>query len=283
MADRIELTDAELHRRPLPDHHGDTDKHDRGTVLVVGGSRETPGAVLLAGLAALRAGAGRVQIATTAGSIAALGVAIPEARVIALPETTAGAIDPGAASELVQDLERADAVLLGPGTLDRPATEALVVQLLSAIGPGVIVLDANALAVPGKDPAALAFAAERCVLMPNPDEARLLPGDDALSIAEATGTTVAVRGSVTEIAVPGGPVYIDRSGDVGLGMSGSGDVFAGVLAGLCARGADPLTASLWATAAHGRAGERCAERIGHLGYLARELLDELPALLNCGS
>jgi len=141
------------------------------------------------------------------------------------------------------------------------------------------VLDANALVVPGRDPAALTFAAERCVLMPNPDEARLLPGDDALAIADATGTTVAVRGSVTEIAGPGGPVFVDRSGNAGLAMSGSGDVLAGVLVGLCARGADPLTASLWAVTAHGRAGELCAERIGALGYLARELLDDLPALL----
>src|SRR4051794_16824680 len=93
MVDRIELTHAELQRRPLPDHRGDTDKHGRGTVLVVGGSSETPGAVLLAGLAALRAGAGRVQLATAASAVAALGVAIPEARVIALAETASGAID----------------------------------------------------------------------------------------------------------------------------------------------------------------------------------------------
>jgi NAD(P)H-hydrate repair Nnr-like enzyme with NAD(P)H-hydrate dehydratase domain len=74
-------------------------------------------------------------------------------------------------------------------------------------------------------------------------------------------------------------VYVDCSGNSGLAFSGSGDVFAGVLAGLCSRGTDPLTATLWATAIHGRAGERCAERIGPVGYVARDLLTELPGLL----
>lgn len=280
MADRVELTDAELHRRPLPDHHDDTDKHDRGTVLVVGGSSETPGAVLLAGVAALRAGAGRVQLATTARSIAVLGGAIPEARVIPLPETSAGAIEPSSASRLEEELQRADAVLIGTGALDGPATEALTARLLPMIGPGAIVLDASALGVVATDTSALAFASERGVLMPNVGEAQQLPGDDAPTIADATGTTVAVRGSVTEIASPGGPVLVDRSGNIGLAMSGSGDVLAGVLAALCARGADALTASLWAVVAHGRAGERCAQRIGRLGYMASELLAELPAVLN---
>src|SRR3954469_9661427 len=91
---RVPMTDDELARHPLPDHGDETDKGERGTVLVVGGTAETPGSMLLCGIAALRAGAGRLQLATVRGSASALAVALPEARVIALEETAQGAISP---------------------------------------------------------------------------------------------------------------------------------------------------------------------------------------------
>jgi NAD(P)H-hydrate repair Nnr-like enzyme with NAD(P)H-hydrate dehydratase domain len=129
------------------------------------------------------------------------------------------------------------------------------------------------------DPRLVAGLVRGAVLIPNSGEQNLIPGHDARSAADVTGAVVAVRGVETEVSGPGGPVFVDRSGNSGLASSGSGDVFAGALAGLCARGAEPLTATLWATAIHGRAGERCAERIGPVGYVARDLLAELPALV----
>ena len=88
--------------------------------------------------------------------------------------------------------------------------------------------------------------------------------------------TVAVRGPETVIAGPGGEWYVDRHGTVGLATSGSGDVAAGLAAGFAARGADPVTAAVWAAAVHGLAGER----LGGPGFLARELLDVVPAVLS---
>jgi hydroxyethylthiazole kinase-like uncharacterized protein yjeF len=279
VADRVELTWSELERRPLPDHTNASDKHDRGTVLIVGGSAETPGSLLLAGLAALRAGAGRVQLAVSASCARTLAVAVPEARVIGLPETAHGDIDSEAASAIESDVRAADAVLIGTGTLHRAAAATLVDNLLPMIETGTVVLDAGGIAAFSANPRLVADLGRRAVLIPNRDEADMLPGAQALSAADATGAIVAIRGAVTEIAEPGGPVFVDRSGNIGLASSGSGDVLAGVLTGLCARGTDTLTATLWAVAAHGRAGERCAQRIAPLGYLARDLLDELPAIL----
>jgi hydroxyethylthiazole kinase-like uncharacterized protein yjeF len=278
MADRVDLTEAELGRRPLPDHGDATDKHERGTVLVIGGSGETAGALVLAGIAALRVGAGRIQLATVRSCASALSVAVPEARVIGLEETATGAIQPDSAALLGDDIGSASTVLLGSGTLDRDATAELVRGIVPRVGSASLVLDANGLAAVEHDPT-VTHGLARAVLTPNPDEAAQLPGENARSIADATRCVVAVRGATTEIAAPGGPVFVDHSGNGGLATSGSGDVLAGALAGLCARGADPLTATLWAVAAHGRAGGRCAARIGPLGFLARELLDELPALL----
>jgi hydroxyethylthiazole kinase-like uncharacterized protein yjeF len=271
------MIDDELAHHPLPHHGDETDKRDRGTVLVVGGTAETPGSMLLCGNAALRAGAGRLQLATVRSSASALAIALPEARVIALEETRHGAIRPEAVRAIADELAAADAVLVGPGTRHRESTAELVRQLVPSSMDHALVLDAQALAALRDDPQLARARNGSTVLMPNADEAQQLPGRDALSIADATGSVVALRGSTTAIAPPGGPVYVHSSGNPGLASSGSGDVLAGALVGLCARGAPALTATLWAVAAHATAGELCARRIAPLGYLARELLDVLPA------
>lgn len=90
---------------------------------------------------------------------------------------------------------------------------------------------------------------------------------------------VALKGAATFIAAPGGETYCNRTGNVVLAISGSGDTLAGIVAGLAARGADPLQAAVWAVDLHGSAGDRLARRMGRLGFRARELLAELPGLM----
>ena len=102
-------------------------------------------------------------------------------------------------------------------------------------------------------------------------------GDDAArSVAERYGAVVAVRGAV---ASPDGRLWHDEAGGVGLGTSGSGDVLAGVVGGLLARGADAEQAAVWGQYLHAAAGDRLAARVGRVGFLARELLDEVPMVL----
>jgi NAD(P)H-hydrate repair Nnr-like enzyme with NAD(P)H-hydrate dehydratase domain len=120
--------------------------------------------------------------------------------------------------------------------------------------------------------------------MPNVDEAEDLgldgTGRDAvIDAARRYGAVVAIRGAETWMAGPHGDAFCDDAGNVGLAVSGSGDVLSGMVAGLAARGADPLTAVLWAVHVHGLAGERLAERVAPIGFLARELLDVVPGLL----
>src|SRR2546423_2311801 len=100
---------------PLPQPEAGGDKDERGGVLVVGGSAEMPGAAILAATAALRAGAGKLRIATAAGVRSSIAVAVPEARVFALPETAAGAIAGSAAAAVARQARQVDAVLVGPG------------------------------------------------------------------------------------------------------------------------------------------------------------------------
>ena len=140
---------------PLPDPRGD--KESRGTVLVVGGSPYNPGAVQLAGVAALRAGAGRLQLAVAGESAVALSIAVPEAKVVGLP--------------LAEDLARtADVIALGPGLDDIGQTTDLMRTVLGAAEPDTaVVLDAYALGALGKDPGLL--PQRRAVLTPNLTEA----------------------------------------------------------------------------------------------------------------
>ena len=134
------LTPAALQTMPLP--APGTDKEDRGRLCVVGGSVQVPGAALLAAEAALRAGAGKLQIATVRSCATALGVAVPEALVIGLPEDASGEIAPGSPA-LQQALEQCDAVLIGPGMSATPFLTRLTARLHQM--EATVVLDAGAL------------------------------------------------------------------------------------------------------------------------------------------
>ncbi len=280
------VTPALLRGWPLPPP-GD-DKHDRGSVLVVGGAVMTPGAVMLAGLAALRAGAGKLQMAVAEPAAVALAITVPEALVAPLPHDAAsGSVEPSAAQAVAGLAAKADVVLVGPGLDDADRTAALVAALLGNLeGDARVVLDAYALGALAEHPDLGRRLPGRVVVTPNTDEAGILLGgeppatddvqDAAVEIAHRYGVVVALRSAV---ATPDGQVWLGGAGQAGLGTSGSGDVLAGLVAGLLARGAGADQACVWGTHLHAASGERLAARIGPLGYLARELLDEAPLVL----
>ncbi len=269
---------------PLPDPTGG--KNARGAVLVIGGSTETLGAVVLAAEAALRAGAGKLQVATVASMAPYAAQSLPEARVIALPETSRGALGPDAVRE---DAENADAVLVGPGMGDKDATQAFTERLLPHLS-GPLALDALGPASVTQDEKCLHHLDGQVVLTPNPTEIAIsLHADDeeieadpagaALDLARRARAVVALGGVTSWIATPDGDLWQDDSGGAGLGVSGSGDVQAGIVGGLLARGAEPAQTAVWATYLHGRAGERLGSSVGRLGFLARELPPEIPRAL----
>jgi ADP-dependent NAD(P)H-hydrate dehydratase len=278
------VTPALLRAWPLP--APGTSKHSRGKLLVVGGARATPGAVVLAGVGALRVGAGVITLALAESAAVQVAVAVPEAGVIALPETDRGSVQGNAAQCLVDALTGADALLVGPGLDDVDETARLLTGLSAHVASDLpVLLDAFALGALARGPVS-DWNTRQIVLTPNLTEASLLLGieadelDDAseaaAEIARTYGATVSCYGS---IAAPEGQLWSVPTGHAGLGTSGSGDVLAGVLAGLLARGASPPQAACWATYLHATAGDRLASRVGRLGFLARELLDELPLIV----
>jgi ADP-dependent NAD(P)H-hydrate dehydratase len=264
-----------------PDDRGD--KHSRGTVAVVGGGTSTPGAVLLAGLAALRVGAGRLQVVTVDTTSVALAVSLPEAMVSGLPADEHGSIHPDAADRLVDTLGGAGTVVLGPG-LSGDGVPTLLRRLLPQLGDDVtLVLDAVALTALATAPELLEPLASRTVLTPNAGElAALLDGEQleeraaCTAVAGRYGAVVSGRGWVV---CPDGRTWREEAGGIGLGTSGSGDVLAGLVGGMLARGAEPAQAAVWGQYLHAAAGDRLAAQLGKMGFLARELLDEVPRVL----
>ena len=287
--------DADLLRSfPMPPLAEDGDKEDRGRLLIVGGSREVPGAALLAGLAGLRAGAGKLQVATGMSIAVPLGVALPEARVVGLPESADFCLAEEAAGPLLDLAGEAQAILLGPGLQHGPALDGLLDRLLDARLDCPLVLDAAVLGSLAERAGAVRAWPGGAMLLPHsremarlldcaPEEVEREPLRAVRRAADFYGAIALVKGQYSFVAAPDGRAFRFEGGGVGLATSGSGDVLAGIVAGLAARGADPLTAVLRGVWLHGEAGRILTERIGRVGFLARELPDEVPGLLAVSS
>ena len=294
-AGRQPVTPALLRRLPLPALDDAGDKESRGRVLVIGGSAQVPGAVLLAGVGALRAGAGKLQLATARVAAVPLALAVPEAMVVALPTSRDGELAGARAAAPLRDhAARAQAVLVGPGMAAGRPTHALLAALVPRLGDdAMLILDGAAVVALRHGPELLAPLGGRAVLTPHAGEMASLLGIDKREVdadppatarraAERFGAVVALKGAESWIAAPDGPLYHYRDGVVGLGTSGSGDTLAGIVAGLAARGADACRAAVWGVWAHGSAGAILARRTARVGFLARELLAEVPALVGQG-
>ena len=261
----------------------DGDKETKGRILIIAGSRNVPGAALLTATAAMRAGAGKLQVATVDSIAVQVGVAMPEAMVVGLAEDEVGGFAASSVEELRKRAEEADAVVAGPGMAQGEACEELATALLKT--DSRLALDA-----------ALLHALEPTtskqvpVLLPHSGElASLLDCDEGEIEADPIGcgvraarryrAIVLVKGVDSHIVTPTGEAWKYNGGAPGLGVSGSGDVLAGIVGGLLARGAETLSALLWAVWLHGEAGAALAKKVGPVGFLAREIADEIPALL----
>jgi ADP-dependent NAD(P)H-hydrate dehydratase len=286
ISEPVTVTSTTLRDWRLPEPEGD--KESRGRTLIVGGSDQTPGAVMLAAEAALRSGAGKLQVATVASLAPMVAVMLPEALVLPLPEY-GGDIAPEAAVDILGLADDASSVLVGPGIRSADQCRALLAALVPKLR-GPLVVDAVATAYVGADHTALHALEGRAVITANRHELALTlgihrdevdedPAGATLELARRTQVTVTSGGEETWTATPEGGLWHDQTGGVGLGVSGSGDVFAGIVCGLTARGATPAQAAVWAAHIHGRAGDRLASAVGRVGFLARELPPEVPRVL----
>jgi NAD(P)H-hydrate epimerase len=275
------ITGAVMDTLPTPAR--DMHKGTAGHVLVVGGSVGLTGAPHLAALAALRSGAGLATLACPAGLSDQVKAGSPDIMTLPLGSGTDWTKD--MAAELKDDLDRFDAVVLGPGLGRAPDAMAVALELLG-VCELPMVLDADALFALAAFPERLKFLPEKAVLTPHPGEmARLLDVSiadiqaDRLGAAdrflEACDTTLVLKGAATLVADPD-MVCVSPFAEPNLSVGGSGDVLSGVVGTLLASGLAPLHAACAGVFWHGLAGRALNNEFPARGNLASEIANMLP-------
>lgn len=278
------LTRDTLADFPLPPVEAG-DKDSKGRILIVAGSKQVPGAALLTATAAMRAGAGKLKIAAPDSVAIPIGIAMPEAMVVGLAEHRNGILAGSAVAEVGDCAAGMDAIVAGPGLPTDGPCARIAAALLATSAP--LVLDAALLRVleavdtPRLSlPILLPHAGEMSALIDcSEEEVEADPINCGLRAAARFGALVLVKGVTSHVVTPDGRVWVYHGGVAGLGVSGSGDTLAGIVGGLLARGTEPLSALLWSVLLHGEAGQALTTRVGALGFLAREIPGEIPALL----
>ncbi len=269
---------------PLPTRPADGHKGLFGRVLVVGGNEGMIGAPVLAGTAALRCGAGLVQIAVPRSILSAALSITPELIGLGLGKAAGK-------NQLLSACEIADSIVIGPGLGRTPEAAGRLTRLIRLDKPMVIDADGLSLVADGKTWPR--FFKARAVLTPHPGEmARLakligrkdVPSDDegrmnlAAEAARAFGQVVVLKGHRT-VVTDGQHVYLNATGNSALSKAGTGDVLSGIIGTLLAQQMDPFDAACAGVHLHGRAGEIAAEKLGLRSPLARDVIDALPAAI----
>jgi ADP-dependent NAD(P)H-hydrate dehydratase / NAD(P)H-hydrate epimerase len=277
--------------RNLPPRPARAHKGDFGRVLVVGGSIEYPGAPVLTGLGAMRAGAGLVRVAAADSVVARLSSAIPELTWLALDEEAPGLIAPGGWRRVTTEASASDATVIGPGLGRQPATHRRTRQLITSLTVPTVV-DADGLNALAEGSRWWQGLRAPLVLTPHPGEFARLTGeavpdaddDDGRATAAAAaaarwGQVVVLKGARTVVAEPDGEILRSDVATPALATAGSGDVLAGAIGAFLAAGATPMVAAACGVAVHGAAGLLAAERIGSAGTMARDVAGLLPAAI----
>jgi hydroxyethylthiazole kinase-like uncharacterized protein yjeF len=218
----------------------------------------------------------------------AMAATFPEAGVLPLVEAPGGSVNGTSAAERVHDaVSSADAVLVGPGLDDIDETADLLTALLRYLDrDAALVLDAyglGALAQTRDIGEIVAGRESSTVLTPNSQELKVLlqrdTEPDGTWVREAAHRYSCCVSSQATVASYDGRAWRIPQGHAGLATAGSGDVLAGLVLGLLGRGADAEQAACWATYLHATAGERLSSAVGGVGFLARELVDQVPRIL----
>ena len=272
-----------------PSRAPDSHKRASGVLMVVAGSRGMTGAPALIAEAAARVGTGLVIVAAPSSALAAVQASMTEAVSIPLAETDDGVIDGAAVPAIIDALERADALAIGPGLTAHPSVVEVVRDVVRS-SPVPTVVDADALNVFTGAAGDLADRRAEAVLTPHLGEFGRLTGSKASDVdadrlghvralASTSRAVTLLKGTRTAIADPGGDVRINPTGSAVLATAGSGDVLTGVIGGLLARGVPALDAASCGAFVHGLAGTLAGRAMGE-GTLARDVISHLPGAVD---
>lgn len=280
------LLTAEMLRSRLIPRPPDAHKGTTGHLLVVSGSPGKTGAAAMTAMAAMRVGAGLVTLGVPKSLNPVLATQVLEAMTIALPETLDG-LFAESAFDRIRDLTSGKRCLVfGPGVGISPEIESLLRRMLSALKVPMVI-DADGLNNLAADIRVLKTADMPIILTPHPGEMARLTGasvsqvqKDRLTCAREFACKhnvhVVLKGARTVIAHPDGKVYVNPTGNAGMASGGMGDVLTGLIGGLLAQGYRPEAAAQIGVYLHGAAADKLVEKIGPVGYLASDVMDNIP-------
>jgi ADP-dependent NAD(P)H-hydrate dehydratase len=270
-----------LRPRPADGHKGTF-----GKVCIVAGSVGMTGAAALAGRAALRSGAGLVRVATARSALPIVAGLEPCYTTIPLPEDSAGRVSAKAIDALLDATVDNDAMAFGPGMGITNGLRQILETLIQQENLRLLV-DGDGLTNLSKLKGWPAKRRTQVILTPHPGEMkRLWSGmfreplpedrkDQAVLMAQATGAVVALKGAGT-VVTDGNRVYVNTTGNPGMGTGGTGDCLTGIITALMGQGLADFDATVLGVYTHGRAGDIAAERLGQVSLVATDIIDTLP-------
>lgn len=279
----MERTDKNIVKRAVPNRPDNANKGTMGTLLSICGSFGMAGAAILAGKSALRCGVGLEKLAIPKSIYPIAAGSILESVFLPLSETSDGKISRTNIPRLLLEAKKSTAVLLGCGLSACDDTKALVKSFVeNCTAP--MVLDADALNCIADNPGILKKRKSDIIITPHPGEMGRLCGitakevnagrvDVALSFAKKYGIITVLKGSGTIIASPNGQALLNTTGNSGMATGGSGDVLAGMTAGLLAQGKSAFDCAAAAVYLHGLSGDFAAEKLGKISILPSDIID----------
>lgn len=283
----VELITPELVAELLPIRPPDGHKGDFGKVLLVAGSTGLTGAAVLAGQACARAGSGLVKIACPRTVQPVIASHLVEVMSHPLPDVAKkGALAVRSLGEIRALLREHDAMVLGPGVGRHRETFDLVRRLLDHLATPTII-DADGLNALAEHLDLIRECSAPMVLTPHPGEFKRLTGETVpdnihekialvRDVATNLGVIMVLKGSPTIVAQPGGPVYLNQTGNEGMATGGSGDVLSGVIGSFLGQGMEAIEAAVAGVFVHGLAGDLAAEKLTSRAMIAGDIVRFLP-------
>jgi NAD(P)H-hydrate epimerase len=279
------LEDAMSSELPkLKQRSADSHKGDFGRALLVGSSRGMTGAIALAGMAALRSGAGLVTLAVPNSCLDTVAAMEASYMTLPLPDDEQGRISAAACDQILREADQRTALAFGPGLGRSDELDQLAAWLYACIKQPMVI-DADALnSLAGQDDVLKKPGGPR-ILTPHPGELERLTNvganhrqrqiDAATQLAERCGIVLLLKGHHTVIT-DGKQHFVNETGNPGMATGGAGDVLTGVITGLLCQGLTPLDAARLGAHVHGRAGDFAAEELGQISMTAQDMVQFLP-------
>jgi ADP-dependent NAD(P)H-hydrate dehydratase / NAD(P)H-hydrate epimerase len=283
------LLDGDMLAGIVPVRKPDSHKGTYGHGFIIAGSPGKTGAAAMCAQAAMRAGAGLVTVGVPASLNPILEAKLSEPMTEPLPEEAGGFLGTLSLPRITELLQGKSVVAIGPGMGDHTKTSVLMSWIIEAAAVP-LVIDADGLNILARNVGALSRLRVPAVLTPHPGEMARLTGLPAQAVqadrigcarkfAQQYNVIVALKGSRTVIAAPGGSIYVNPTGNPGMASGGMGDALTGLITGLIAQGIDPLKATLLAVYIHGMIGDDIARERAPLGILATDIIERIPTAL----